>query len=68
MIVGEVINDGLGCTASACSCLYDPYLLFFVVRMDSFVCCFEVASDGHSIVGLEYFAGGEPRIGRVLFG
>lgn len=34
--------------------------------MISLVCSFEIASDGHSVVGFKDLAGSEPCIGRVF--
>lgn len=66
MKISEVIDNGLCCTASACSCLYDSYLLLVVVSVNTLVCCLEITTNGHSVVGFEYFAGSQPRVGRIL--
>ena len=69
MVVAKEVEDGLGCTSSACSCLHYPYFVLgtFLAEI-SLVGCFEVVGDGHAVVWFEYFAGGEPGMGGVLLG
>ena len=69
MVVAKEVEDGLGCTSSACSRLHYPYFVFrtFLAEI-SLVCSFEVVSDGHAVVWFKYLAGGEPGVGWVLLG
>ena len=69
MVVAKEVEDGLGCTSSACSCLHYPYfVLGALLAKISLVGGFEVVGDGHAVVGFEYLAGGEPGVGGVLLG
>jgi hypothetical protein len=64
----EVVQDGFSSAACSCTCLDDVNLLkasaFLAVH---FMCPANVLSDCHAVVGLEYLAGSEPCVFRVLF-
>jgi hypothetical protein len=67
--VAEEVKDGLhGCARAGAGLDYSDFGLGADRRVEALVCGFEVAGDGHAVVGFEYFAGSEPGVGRVLLG
>jgi hypothetical protein len=66
--ISEVVNYRLCCTASTRPSLDYLQFLGCWVRVVTLMGSLEVTGNCHPVIGLEYLAGGQPGIGRVLLG